>query len=201
MRRIVMFNRVTLDGYFAGPDGGLDWVVPDAALDRAAAAAIERDPVDTILLGRRTYQLFETFWPHVLDSSPVSPNPHDPGQLSAEMRAMAVMLNETPKLVFSKTLRTVTWKNSRLLHNLDLDELETMKKQPGRDMIILGSGSIVSQLTQHRLIDEYQLVVSPVILGGGRPLFSSLSGISRLELREAKAYPSGNVMLRYVRPA
>jgi dihydrofolate reductase len=74
-----------------------------------------------------------------------------------------------------------------------------MKREPGNDMIVLGSGSIVSQLTEHGLIDEYQLVVSPILLGGGRPLFSGLSNNLRLDLLEAKQYPSGNVMLRYAR--
>lgn len=200
MRRIVMFNRVTADGYFAGPDGNLDWVVPDQDLDRSAAEAIERSGTDTILFGRRTYELFEAFWPHALDDSPTSPDPHDAGRLSPEMRAMAIMLNETPKLVFSRTLKEVTWKNSRLLHTLDPREIEVMKRQPGKDMIIFGSGSIVSQLTQHGLIDEYQFVVSPILLGNGRPLLSGVSTSLKLELQEAKKYSSGNVMLRYARP-
>jgi dihydrofolate reductase len=200
VRRIVVFNRVTPEGYFAGPDGNLDWVVPDKELDRSAAEAIERSGTDTILLGRRTYELFEAFWPHALNDSLTSPDPHDAGQLSPEMRAMAVMLNETPKVVFSKTLQEVTWKNSRLLHELDPREIEAMKSRPGKDMIVLGSGSIVSQLTQHGLIDEYQLVVSPILLGSGRPLLSGVSNSLRLDLLEAKPYPSGNVMLRYARP-
>ncbi len=200
MRRIVMFNRVTADGYFAGPDGNLDWVVPDQDLDRSAAEAIERSGTDTILFGRRTYELFEAFWPHALDDSPTSPDPHDAGRLSPEMRAMAIMLNETPKLVFSRTLKEVTWKNSRLLHTLDPREIEVMKRQPGKDMIIFGSGSIVSQLTQHGLIDEYQFVVNPILVGNGRPLLSGVSTSLKLELQEAKKYSSGNVMLRYARP-
>jgi len=198
MRRIVMFNRVTADGYFAGRDGGLEWVVPDEGIDKAGAEAIPG--FDTILFGRRTYELFESFWPRALDDSPTSPDPHRAGRLSPEMRAMAIMLNETTKLVFSRTLKEVTWKNSRLLHRLDPREIEAMKEQPGRDIIIFGSGSIVSQLTQHGLIDEYQLVVSPILLGSGRPLLSGVSKSLRLDLREAREYPSGNVRLRYARP-
>lgn len=199
MRRIVMFNRVTADGYFAGPDGNLDWVVPDEELDRSAAEAIERSDTDTILFGRRTYEQFKASWPHALDDSPTSPDPHRSGQRSPEMRAMAIMLNETTKVVFSRTLKEVTWKNSRLLHELDPRAIEAMKRQPGKDMIIFGSGSIVSQLTQHGLIDEYQFVVSPILLGSGRPLVSGVSKTLRLDLQEAKQYPSGNVMLRYTR--
>ena len=203
MRRIVMFNRVTADGYFAGPDGNLDWVVPDVELDRSAAAAIQRSDTDTdtatILFGRRTYQQFEAFWPHALDGSSTAANPHDADGPSKEMRAMAVMLNEATKLVFSRTLKEVTWKNSHLLHELDPREVQAMKRQPGRDMLVFGSGSIVSQLTQHGLIDEYQFVVNPVLLGSGQPLLSSVSTSVRLDLLEAREFSSGNVLLRYAR--
>ena len=195
MRRIVMFNRVTADGYFAGPDGNLDWVVPDRDLDQAGAAGIPG--TDTVLFGRRTYEMFASFWPYVLDDSPTSPNPHIPRERSAEMRAMAVMLNEATKLVFSTTLKEATWKNSRLLRTLDPAEIEAMKRQPGKDLIIFGSGSIVSQLTAHGLIDEYQFVVDPVLLGRGRQLLGDLPTRTPLKLEEAKAYPSGNVLLRY----
>jgi dihydrofolate reductase len=101
------------------------------------------------------------------------------------------------KLVFSRTLKGVTWRNSRLLRELDPREVETMKGQAGKDMIIFGSRSIVSQLTQHGLIDEYQFVVCPIFLGSGQPLFSGVSNRLRLELLEAKPLPYGDVMLRY----
>jgi dihydrofolate reductase len=100
-------------------------------------------------------------------------------------------------LVFSKSLKKATWKNSRVLHELDPGEIETMKRQPGKGMMIFGSSSIVSQLTQRGLIDEYQLVVCPIFLGNGRPLLSGVSRNTRLKLVEAKPYPSGDVLLRY----
>jgi dihydrofolate reductase len=198
MRRIVMFNRVTADGYFAGPDGNLQWVVPEEELDEGAAVRLPGS--DTILFGRRTYEMFEAFWPRALDDSATSPDPHGAGRRSRAIRAMATWINETTKLVFSTTLKKVTWKNSRLLHELDPGEIESIKRQPGKDMMIFGSGSIVSQLTQHGLIDEYQFVVSPILLGSGQQLLSGVSKSLRLDLLEAKEYPSGNVMLRYGRP-
>ena len=197
MRRIVMFNRVTADGYFAGPDGNLEWVVQEQELDKTAAEKLPG--ADTILFGRRTYELFEAFWPHALDDSPTAPDPHSAGRRSQEIRAMAVWINEATKVVFSRTRKDVTWRNSRLLHEFDPRQIEAMKTQPGKDIMIFGSGSIVSQLTQHGLIDEYQFVVSPIVLGSGRPLLSGVSKSSRLDLLEAKKYQSGNVMLRYAR--
>jgi dihydrofolate reductase len=199
-RRIVMFNWVTADGYFAGPDGNLEWVVPDE--EQATAAAESIPNFDTVLFGRRTYELFEGFWRHaVVDDSGTVPDPHHSGRRSSEHGAIAIALNRMTKLVFSRTMQDVTWRNARLLRALDPREIETMKRQPGKDMMVFGSGSIVSQLTQYGLIDEYQFVVCPILLGSGQPLFSGVSKRLRLDLVEVKPLPSGDVMLRYARPA
>ena len=197
MRRIVAFNRVSADGYFTGPDGKLDWVVPEPALDQAAAESL--GGADTILFGRRTYEMFEAFWPHALDDSPTSPDPHAAGRRSPEIRAMAVWINEASKVVFSRTRTEVRWRNSRLVPELDPREVEAMKKQPGKDIMIFGSGSIVSPLAAHGLVDEYHFVVGPLLLGSGRPLVSGVAKSQRLDLLEARPFPSGNVRLRYAR--
>jgi dihydrofolate reductase len=196
MRRIVMFNRVSADGYFATADGKLDWVVPEEEIDKAGASAIPG--TDTILFGRRTFQMFERFWPQAVDGSPTAPRPHGEGR-SAEMRAMGLFLNDSTKIVFSRTLKEATWKNSRLLHEFDPRQIEEIKQQPGKDIMIFGSGSIVSQLTEHGLIDEYQFVVSPILLGSGRLLLTNVSKTRTVRLREVTKYPSGNVMLSYAR--
>jgi dihydrofolate reductase len=202
-RRIVTFNHVSADGYFSRPDGSLSWVVQDAELDRSVATTIEQskrdEGNDTLLFGRRTYEQFEAFWPHALGDSPTSPDPHHAGRSSPEMRAMAVMLNEATKLVFSRSRQKVTWKNSRLLHEIDPREIEALKAQPGKDIMIFGSGSVVSQLTQDGLIDEYQFIVGPLVLGSGRQLITGVPQSLKLDLLEARAYPSGNVKLRYAR--
>jgi dihydrofolate reductase len=197
-RRIVMFNWVTADGYFAGPDGTLAWVVPDEEQAQAAVEGIA--DFDTVLFGRRTYELFEGFWRHAVDDASTAPDPHHPGRRSREHRAIALWLNAMTKVVFSSPLQDVTWRPARVLRALDPRAIATMKKQPGKDMIVFGSGSIVSQLTQYGLIDEYPFVVCPVLLGSGRPWLSGVSQHTRLELVEAKPYPSGDVLLRYARP-
>jgi dihydrofolate reductase len=110
---------------------------------------------------------------------------------------MAVWINETTKLVFSRTLKKVTWKNSRIMEKVDPRAIAAMKGEPGKDMIVFGSGSIVSELTRHRLIDEYQFVVNPTLLGKGKPLMEGVLKGSKLRLLESKQYPSGNVVLRY----
>ena len=197
MRRIVMFNRVSADGYFAALDGNLDWVVPEEQLDKAGADSLSDS--DTILFGRRTYEMFESFWPHALDDAATAADPHNAGRRSPEIRGMAVWINNATKLVVSKTRKEVTWKNSRLLREVDPREIDAIKRQPGKTIMIFGSGSIVSQLTQHDLIDEYHFIVGPILLGSGQSLVTGVSKRSRLNLLEAKQYPSGNVALRYAR--
>jgi len=197
-RRIVTFNWVTADGYFAGPDGNLDWVVPDEEQARAAAQGISG--FDTALFGRRTYELFEGFWRHaVIDESGAIPDPHHPGRRSPEHGTIAIALNRMTKAVFSRSMKHASWTNSRLLRELDPREIEAMKGQLGNDLIIFGSGSIVSQLTRHALIDEYQFAVCPILLGSGQSLVRDVSTRLRLDLLEAKRLPSGGVILRYAR--
>src|SRR5262249_14166591 len=109
---------------------------------------------------------------------------------------------EATKLVFSRTLKEVTWNNARLVRELHADEIAAMKQRPGKNMMIFGSGSIVSQLTQHGLIDEYEFVMCLVLLGDGQRLLEGLSKSETLELLETRTYPSGDVSLRYApRPA
>lgn len=197
MRRIVAFDRVSADGYFARPDGSLEWVVPEEELDRGAAAGL--GGADTILFGRRTYEAFESFWPHAVGDPETAPDPHTAGRFSPELRAMGIWINQATKIVFSRTRKEVTWRNSRLVPELDPRQVEALKREPGKDIMIFGSGTIVSRLTEHGLIDEYQLVVAPLLLGTGRTLVSGVPASTRLELLEARAFPSGNVMLRYAR--
>ena len=199
MRRIVVFDNVTADGYFADTKGSLDWVIPSDEVFRTAAES--NQDIDTMLFGRRTYDMFEQFWPHALDDPETAPDPHTAGRRSAVNREMAVWINETNKIVFSRTRRNVTWEHSQLIPELEPKKIEAMKAGPGKDMIVFGSGSLVAQLTEHGLIDEYMLVVNPILLGGGRPFLSSLSARVPLELRQATDYKSGHVLLRYGRRA
>ena len=199
MRRVITFQWMTADGYFAAADGNLDWVVPDDEQAKDAAAGISR--IDTALFGRTTYETFAQFWRAALAQSDGStvPDPHHPGRRSREHHTVAVALNEMAKIVYSRTLMGATWKNSRIVRELDPGEIDAMKQAPGKDIIVFGSGSIVSQLTAHGLIDEYQLAVCPVFIGNGRRLLDGAS--KKLSLREAKPLPSGDVLLRYARSA
>jgi len=194
-RKIVVFDRISADGYFSAADGALDWAVPDADLDKGAAGKLGDS--DTMLFGRRTYDMFESFWPHVLKDPATAPDPHNPGRHTPEMRSLAEWINAAKKIVFSTTRGEVSWTNSELRRDIVPREIEALKAQPRKTIMLFGSGSVVSRLSELGLIDEYQLVVCPVLLGGGRSLVSGMAGRVSLELLEARPFPSGNVMLRF----
>jgi len=189
MRKIITTTWVTLDGFIAGPNGEMDWV--GESFDEAMGI-YEDDLVssaDTLLLGRTTYQSFAGSWPHVPD------NPH----ASEGEKIYARKLNAMRKVVFSRTLESVEWNNSTLRKEVVPEEIEAMKREPGRDMLIYGSASLVQTLTNLGLIDEYQILVLPVILGGGKPLFQNIKDRVRLKLVNNKTHPSG-VMVLYYQP-
>jgi dihydrofolate reductase len=194
-RRIIAFNRVSADGYFSPPDGNLNWTVPEPDLDKGAAENMNGQ--GTLMFGRRTYEMFAAFWPHAAEDPKGPEDPHSAGRRTPEMKAMARYINDAVKIVFSRTLKDVFWKNSRIISKFDPRQVESIKNEPGKDIMIFGSGTIASQLAQANLIDEYQFVVGPVMLGDGRTLISGVAKTLRLDLVEAKPFKNGNVMLRF----
>jgi dihydrofolate reductase len=184
MRKIIMFNRVSMDGFFAGPNGeSHEWFINDYKVDEAAHEMMEPD---TVLFGRVTYQIFEDHWPKE-ETNPKSPK---------EAKDTAKELKNMNKFVFSKTLKEVNWENTELIKGDLVNEVKKLKQGNGRDMVIFGSGTIVQQLTAEGLIDEYVFVITPVILGAGKSLFKDSDKLN-LKLLETKDFKSGNVILRY----
>jgi dihydrofolate reductase len=199
MRRIVTFNRVSADGYFSAPDGNLNWTVPDDEIDKAGAEGMAN--VDAMLFGRRTYEMFESFWPKALKDDHGASDPHQKGRRSPAIAQMAEFINASTKYVFSRTRKEFPWTNSRHVPELDVRSVEALKREPGKDIIVFGSGAVVSKLTELGLVDEYRFIVGPVLLGNGKALVSGVPKLTKLHLAEAKTYPSGNVILRYVHPS
>jgi dihydrofolate reductase len=183
MRKVVMLNRVSVDGFFAGPNGEIDWFIHDPEVDKAAHEMMHPD---TLLLGRVTYQMFESYWP------PIATDPNAP----QEARIIANELNEMTKVVFSRTLGDVTWVNTKLVKDDLAGEVKKLKQGVGPDITIFGSGTIVQQVANQGLIDEYLITVTPVVLGTGRPLFQDVKNIN-LKLLETRKFKSGNVLLHY----
>ena len=187
MRKVVVINRVSLDGFFAGPHGEMDWFIPDPEVDKALhEGGTDTVPADTVLFGRVTYQLFEAHWPKAAS---------DPNAPEGE-RATGRELNAMTKVVFSRTLQEVNWVNSQLAKGDLASEVQKLKRGAGGTMLIFGAGTIVQQLAAAGLIDEYMLCVTPVILGAGKSMFI---GVNRQQLKLVKArdFKSGNVLLHY----
>jgi len=178
---------VSLDGYVCGPNGEQDWMtMSDPTMDRFMVSHF-LPRVDTMLVGRVLYQGFESFWPTV------KKNPDYPKDLVE----FAHWMENTPKVVFSKTLTEVSWVNSRLAKEEPVDEVRRLKEQKGGDMVIFGGAGIVEYFTRHNIVDEYQIKLEPVVLGKGRPLFKDLQTRIPLTLMEAKAFDSGVVGMIY----
>jgi dihydrofolate reductase len=185
MRKVALFMHLSLDGYAAGPNGELDWIPYDEDLQKYAAELV--DKTGSPLYGRVTYQLMESYWPTVL-TDPSS------GQHDIEH---AQWLDNATKVVFSKTLQVVTWKNTILIKDNIAEAITKFKQQPGKDLVIFGSPSLAQTLIQLDLIDEYWFTVSPVILGNGIPLFKNISDRIGLKLVKAKTFNSGVIALSY----
>lgn len=187
MRKLIVTMWVTLDGFIAGPNGEMNFVTDmfDEEMGKYEDNLVSS--ADTLILGRVTYQSFAGAWPHV---------PENPSVSEGE-KEYARKLNSMRKIVFSKTLEKAEWNNSDLMREVIPDEIEKLKREEGKDMVIYGSASIVQQLTNLGFIDEYQLLVHPVILGSGKPLFKNITDKVNLKLVSTKTFSSGIVVLSY----
>jgi dihydrofolate reductase len=195
-RQIVMFNQVSADGFFSDRHGGLDWIVSDPEIHARAVAGMPH--TDTILFGRHTYEQFASFWPRALEDLDAA-GPHGSRKRDPAFAAMARWLNDSKKLVFSTSLQHADWHNTEILPRLSPQNIGRLKQSPGKNLLIFGSASLVSQLSQHGLIDEYRFVVCPLLLGAGRTLLGDLPERVSLKLMAAQSFPTGNVMLTYRR--
>jgi len=181
MRRLKVFNLVTLDGYFAGADGDISWHRVDDEFRELADKAANSG--NTLLFGRITYELMASYWPspEALRDDPV----------------VAGRMNSSEKIVFSRSLEKVDWYNCRLVRGELLHEVRRLKAGSGSDLTVLGSGSIVAQLAAAELIDEYQLLLNPVALGQGRSLFEGIGNQLEFRLTETRRFGNGNLLLCY----
>ncbi len=181
MRKVIVSNMVTLDGLFSGPNGEIDWHVVNDEFFRFAVEQL--NAVDTLLFGRVTYEGMAQYWTsdQAMQDDPV----------------ITGYMNNLAKVVFTKTLKTADWKNSTLAQGDLADEIARLQMQPGKDMVIFGSGEITSSLTRLGLIDEYRIFVAPVILGSGKSMFAGLDHSIKLKLISTIPYTSGTVFLTY----
>jgi dihydrofolate reductase len=182
MRRLTVFNLMTLDGYIAGQGGDISWHNVDEEFQELANAASNSG--NTLLFGRVTYELMAGFWPtpEAIRTDPI----------------VAAGMNKSEKIVFSRTLQKADWNNTRLVKDDMLVEVRRLKQGAGKDLTVLGSGSIVAQLAEEGLIDEYQVLLNPVAIGQGKTMFEGLKHRLDLKLVRTRAFGNGNVQLTYV---
>jgi dihydrofolate reductase len=181
MRKVIVWNMVTLDGYFEGPKAWeIDWheYVWGEELERFSLNQAQE--VGTLLFGRKTYEGMAGYWQTATGD-------------------VAEFMNSIPKVVFSNTLEAAGWSNTRLVKGGAEEEVARLKQEPGKEMFIFGSANLIGSLTRQGLIDEYRIGLNPLVRGGGTPMFKPSEERMRLKLLEARPMQSGVVLLRYAR--
>jgi dihydrofolate reductase len=191
MRKIIAALQVSLDGFIEGPNAELDWV--DSWEDPYDIIG----KVDAFILGGRMYPGYEQYWQAVLDNPrgilPFTDRPATEGEIE-----YAAFAGRTSHVVLSSTLKTASWKNTRIVR--DLQDIRRLKNTPGGDMHAVGGATLVSSLVNAGLVDEVRLVVQPIVLGGGKPLFKDVKERHPLTLLDARPLKDGAVWLSYSVP-
>jgi dihydrofolate reductase len=184
VRRLIVFNNISLDGYFVDASGSMSWAhntTPDAEWQAFMVANSTARAV--LVFGRVTYDLMASFWP-----TPMA---------AQQMPAAAEGMNSSEKIVFSRTMDKASWNNTRVVKTDPVAEMRKLKSEPGNDLCILGSGNIVAQLAPEDLIDEYLIAVAPVVLGKGRTMFEGVTKRLSFTRTKTHAFANGNVLLCY----
>ncbi len=177
MRRVIASNLMSLDGYFERPNKEFNWFVPDEDFLEYAKKLLRS--VDTILFGRITYLHMAAYWPQAA-----------PDEIARKMNGLS-------KVVFSKTLEKAEWSNSRLVHGDAAQEVAKMKKAAGGDIVIFGSAQLAASLLEAGQIDEYRVIIDPILLGAGNLLFANIKQTIKLNLLGTQTLRSGVVILSY----
>jgi len=181
MRKVIIFNLTSLDGYFEGPDRDINWHNVDEEFNKFAEQ--QTDEFGALLFGRVTYELMAGYWP-TEDAKRDDP-------------IIAGLMNSLPKIVFSKTLKHVEWENTRLVNDNFVEAISKLKQEAGKDIAIFGSSDLAVTFIEHGLIDEFRIMVNPIALGKGKSLFKGLKTELYLKLTKTRTFKSGNILLYY----
>jgi len=181
MRKVILFNLTSLDGYFEGPDRDINWHNVDDEFNEFAIQ--QTGEFGALLFGRVTYELMAGYWPTE------DAKRNDP--------MIAGLMNSLPKIVFSKTLQKVEWENTRLVKDSFAETVSKLKQEAGKDIAIFGSSDLAVTLVQYNLIDEFRVMINPIVLGAGKPLFQGIRSKFDLRLIKTRTFKSGNILLYY----
>lgn len=181
MGRLGVFNFITLNGFYKGLNEDTSWHRHGDEEEKFSEEGVASESI--ILFGRVTYELMASFWPteNAIKMMPV----------------VAEGMNKAEKIVFSRTLKKADWNNTRIIKDNMIEEVKKMKKTSGKDLTILGSGNITTQLAEHDLIDDYQIMIDPVAIGNGTSIFKGIGHKLDLELVDTRTFKSGVVLLNY----
>ena len=186
MRKVVVSQFVSLDGVVEDPSS---WTFQFSGEEQQKYKLDELAAADVLLLGRVTYEEFAAAWPKMMEQY------EGPGR--AELGDYADMMNGYPKVVVSTTLREAEWNNSTVITGNVADEVSRLKQQPGKDNLVFGSTELVNALVRHGLVDEFRLMVFPIVLGGGKRLFEDAGEQRALSLVDTKTFNTDVVVLTY----
>lgn len=175
MRRVILSMMVSVDGFIEGKDPEHNWHNWDNEM--AGYMMNFFKTVDTFIYGRRSYEAMIAYWPELSDE-------------------FANVMNQTKKLVFSRTLENVIW-NSKLINSNSVEEIRSLKKEEGKDMVLFAGADLAETFINNNLIDEFRLIVNPILLGSGKPLFKNIDKIYNLKLKETLSFNCGNIILIY----
>jgi dihydrofolate reductase len=181
MRKLTAYNFLTLNGFFKGPNEDTSWHTHGEEEAKYSEEALAQDNI--LLFGRKTYEMMVSFWP--------TP------QAKESFPKVAEGMNKAEKIVFSEALFEPEWKNTQVISGDIVEKIREIKKSPGKDMAILGSGTIINLFTDHGLIDEYQFMIDPVAIPDGTPVFTNIKLKLDLRLTGSKVFKSGVVLLNY----
>ena len=181
MRKIILFNLTSLDGYFEGPDRDINWHIVDDEFNEFAIQ--QTGEFGALLFGRVTYELMASYWPTE------DAKRNDP--------AITEIMNRLPKIVFSKTLKKVEWENTRLVNDHFVEAISKLKQEAGKDIAIFGSSDLAVTLLEHGLLDELRIMVNPILLGKGKTIFQGIKTQLGLKLLKTRTFKSGNILLYY----
>ncbi|MGN6416074.1 MAG: dihydrofolate reductase family protein [Pseudobacter sp.] len=187
MRKLVLFMHVSLDGFAADENRGLGWISYDSDLQQFADGIVAT--VGSPVYGRLTYELMAGYWPGVLQ---------DPNE-SERSKKHAQWVDQAPKIVFSRTMKKADWNNTTVINDNIAEEINKLKQQPGKDLVIFGSPGLAHSFMELDLIDEYQLTLNPVLLGNGIPVYQNIVNKTNLRLLKATPLKSGVVGLHYAK--
>ena len=181
MRKVVFFMLTSLDGYFEGPQQDIDWHNVDEEFNQFAIK--QTGEFGALLFGRVTYELMASYWPTEAAKR------DDP--------EIAGLMNSLPKIVFSKTLQKAGWENTKLVKDNFAEAISKLKQETGKDIAIFGSSDLTVALMERGLVDEFRVMINPIVLGDGKPLFKGIKNKMKLKLINTKTFKSGNVLLSY----